>query len=104
MYRSHDSDRDSPHEVGIGPGVTCGLTNRAAPPALYLGSFEPRRNGLDALRHAADAGRRRFDLPVVRPWRLAPSPAGSAAPGAAARAVALLLQRLVGVRQFVGDH
>src|SRR4029077_4091793 len=56
IYRSHDSDRDSPHEVGIGPGVTCGLTRRAAPPALYLGCLDARRNGLDALGDAADAG------------------------------------------------
>ena len=34
MCRSHDFDRDSPQEVGIGPGVTCGLTRRLAPPRI----------------------------------------------------------------------
>src|SRR5216684_1866535 len=82
MYRSHDSDRDSPHEVGIGPGVTCGLTHRAAPPALYLGC-------LDALGDVADAGGGGFG-------RLASGITG-------ARTAALLLHRLVGVGQFVGD-
>src|ERR1700688_794252 len=87
IYRSHDSDRDSPHEVGIGPGVTCGLTHRAAPPALYLGCLDARRNGLDALGDAADAGGGRF---------------GRLASGITHRAstAALLLRRLVGVRQF----
>ena len=31
MCRSHDSGRDGPQEVGIGPGATCGLTHRPAP-------------------------------------------------------------------------
>src|SRR5579862_2872905 len=90
IYRSHDSGRDSPHEVGIGPGVTCGLTHRAAPPALYLGCLDARRNGLDALGDAAYAGG---------------GPFGRLALSGVHRACAepFLLQRLVCVRQFVGD-
>src|SRR6267143_866965 len=38
------------------PRGISGLTHRAAPPALYLGRLDPRRNGLDALRQVADAG------------------------------------------------
>src|SRR5260370_19811522 len=72
------------------PRGISGLTHRAAPPALYLGRLDARRNGFDALGDAADAGGGRFD-------RLAFWTTGSAS------AVALLLRRLVGVRQFVGD-
>src|SRR5438067_494701 len=61
------------------PRGISGLTNRAAPPALYLGRLDARRNGLDALGHAADAGRRRFDR-LGRLRRLAAKTTGSAAP------------------------
>src|SRR6266705_2364093 len=64
------------------------LTHRAAPPALYLGCLDARRNGLDALGDAADAGGGRFDRLRSR---------------ATAYAAAFLLHRLVGVRQFIGD-
>src|SRR5713101_6669565 len=70
------------------PRGISGLTHRAAPPALYLGCLDARRNGLDAFGDVADAGDRRFG-------RLA-----SGTPGAGA--VALLLHYLVGVGQFVG--
>src|SRR5258707_11540125 len=74
------------------------LTRRAAPLTCYLGGFDARRNGLDAMGSAANAGcrllRRRFA-------RLACSAAASATGGAGA--AALLGQGLVGVRQFVGD-
>jgi hypothetical protein len=50
MCRSHDSDRDGSQEVGIGPGVTCGLTRRAAPLRIdKLGCLQARRNSLDPL-------------------------------------------------------
>src|SRR5579863_5001572 len=38
------------------PRGISGLTHRAAPPALYLGRLEARRNGLDACRKVVDAG------------------------------------------------
>src|SRR5258708_21360900 len=72
------------------PRGISGLTHRAAPPALYLGCLDARRNGLDALGDVADAGGGRLG-------RLAAWTAGGAG------AAALLLQGLVGVRQFVGD-
>src|SRR5947208_12177435 len=72
------------------PRGISGLTHRAAPPALYLGRLDPRRNGLDALGDVADAGGGCFRRLTARNT-------------GAARAAALLLQGLVGVRQFVGD-
>src|SRR5258708_38327176 len=68
------------------PRGISGLTHRAAPPALYLGCLDARRNGLDALGDVADAGSGGFGGSASR-----------------ARAAALLLQCLVGIRQFVGD-
>src|SRR5437764_3608324 len=70
------------------------LTHRAAPPALYLGCLDARRNGLDALGDVADAGGGRFGRLAAG---VTPRNANSV------RAAALLLQCLVGVRQFVGD-
>src|SRR5271166_2302268 len=59
MCRSHDSDRDGSQEVGIGPGASCGLTHRAAPPrTTNLGSLQTRGNSLDPLRDAVDVARR----------------------------------------------
>src|SRR5437764_7352002 len=66
------------------------LTHRAAPPALYLGCPDARRNGLDVLGDLADAGGSRFG-------RLASRTTGRS------RSAAFLLQRLVGIGQFVGD-
>src|SRR5205807_6653399 len=38
------------------PRGISGLTHRAAPPTLYLGCLDARRNGFDALGDVADAG------------------------------------------------
>src|SRR5437764_11968858 len=70
------------------PRGISGLTHRAAPPALYLGCLDARRNGLDALGDVPDPRSGRFRC-------LAPRTTDGA------HAAALLLQCLVGVRQFV---
>src|SRR6266568_2197977 len=73
------------------PRGISGLTHRAAPPTLYLGCLDACRNGLDALGDAVDAGGGRFGgfCTGICHW---------------ARAKTLLLQRLIGVGQFVGNH
>jgi hypothetical protein len=90
MCRSHDFGRDGPQEVGIGPGVTCGLTHRPAPPvSAKLGCLETRRNSLDPFCYVLDAVRSGISCCSLS--------AGSLGAGS------FSLKGLIGLRQLVGD-
>ena len=90
MYRSHDFGRDGPQEVGIGPGATCGLTHRPAPPvSAKLGCLQTRRNSFDPFCHVLDA--------VCSGISCCPLSAGSLGSGS------FSLKGLFGVRELVGD-
>ena len=93
MYRSHDSDRDSPHEVGYRPR---GNMRPDAPRS-------PTRVALTRVSRAAPQWPRCAAPCCADAAGRGSAPRRAASPPAARASLRSCCQRLVGVRQLVGD-